>query len=163
MRFGSWAPGLAPIYRMLPAPCAAHHLAEPQPGLVTVLQSPEFHVLLPAPPTRRDEPSTGQHCLGPSSCLILPVCFLQAWQDQSAPELLLGARDAFLHGWSLKALIMMKGGPVCPKRGMGQRNCDEVLMNLANLQKSLIKHLMSHHFFSLENTTPAKDLMFPLI
>lgn len=57
----------------------------------------------------------------------------------------------------------MKGGPACPKRGTGQRNCDEVLMNLANLQKSLIKHLMSHHFFSLENTTTAKDLMFPLI
>lgn len=95
-------------------------------------------------PRHRDEPSTGQCCPGPSSCLILPARFLQMWQDQSVAELLLGACDTFLHGWPLKALNMMEGGRVCPKREMGHRNCNEILMNLANFQKPLIKHLISH-------------------
>jgi len=64
----------------------------------------------------------------------------------------LGSHSASFNGWLLKALHVMKEGPVLPTREMGRRNCSEVIMTIPSFQKSLIKNLMSHTV-SLGNTT----------
>ena len=132
MRFGSRVPGLAPIYRVLRVPYAAHHLSKQEPEKLpchspTALRTIRAACSCPNMVGQREHRPVltwTKELADPSR-----TCPSRVWLDRTAAALLLGSCDILFNGWLLKTLHVMKGGPVYPKREEGHMTFNEVIMN----------------------------------